>query len=531
MGPAPTNLRCLRPLSSGLTASSKPPLPTQGFGTLGPSKTTSPVLQVPIYSKVKFGEGNCPSNFGSNQTTSPGSNQTTSTCNSKVQKDLANASAECKLNYTSGTKFKFVNRHPATLPSGGVPHDEDLDNELFLDACMDLDNPDSLLYQEPSRPDFQFQGQMADNSVSERVAAAKRLRTTSSIMPMNLVGSNTFHLDRTRNKTLVGGISQPVETSPKSALRPSAMGPCLPQSNLGINTSPAAHPNFSCQTPKQPFQTPMVRSYSPSCSVTTPLRPATPQIHSQNSFMPRMANSGAQLLTTYGPVAPPPATPKAPCSTGSAGNLQTPVVTNHLVRLVTAVNKTPQLTGRLSSRAKTRRFPGPAGILPHHVRGLAGCRITYSSANCRNPPVRVKSPTPFKGQGVGKSNSAIIKIAPLQGNEGDFLLLWGPARLCKGLGDLERSEDCVADLPMARKKGKGSGVIHFLAPESYKKLFLYASHGSSAIILRLPQSSPDSGTAWQEPWEAENCPLPLQRYDPMGHTAASTLPCKDRLNL
>ncbi|XP_066485347.1 homologous recombination OB-fold protein [Tiliqua scincoides] len=359
LGPTPTNLRCLRPLSSGLTASSKPPIPTQDLGTLGPSETTFPVLQVPNYSRLKFGENNSPSNVRSNQTTSP--------CNSKVQKDLASLSTECKSNCTSGTRFKFVNRRPAALPTGGAPHGEDLDNELFLNACMDLDKPDSLSHQEPSRFDFKSQGQMEDNSVSERVATAKRPRTASSMMPMNPVGSDTLHLDKTRKETPVGVVGQPVKASPKSALRPTTMGPCLSQSNL--NTSLAAHPNFSYQTPKQPFQAPLVRSYSPSCSMNTPLRPATPQTHSQNSFMPRMASSGAQLLTAYGPTVTPPATPNAPCSTGSAGNLQTPVVTNHLVRLVTAVNKTPQLTGCLPSRSKTRRFPGPAGILPHHPDG------------------------------------------------------------------------------------------------------------------------------------------------------------------
>lgn len=47
--------------------------------------------------------------------------------------------------------------------------------------------------------------------------------------------------------------------------------------------------------------------------------------------------------------------------------LQTPVVTNHLVQLVTATNRTPQQPSRPSIRAKTRRFPGPAGLLPHQV--------------------------------------------------------------------------------------------------------------------------------------------------------------------
>lgn len=364
LDPTPINLRCLRPLSSGATASSNPAIHTQDLGTLGPSMP--PFLQVQNYSRPRFGEGNCLSNIGSNQAST-----SSLPASFKVQKDLAILSGECKSNCTSATRFKFVNRRPATLPIGDAPHGEDLDNELFLAACMDLDRPDSLSHQEPSRSDFKSWEQREDNSA----AAAKRLRTTSSVMLKSPVGSDALPLDSTRKEPPVGVNGQAVEAPPKI---PTTMGHCLIQSNQGINTSLAAFPNLSCQIPKQPLQAPLMRSFSPSCSVNTSLRSATPQMYNQNSFMPKMASSGAQLLTAYGPVATPPTTPKAPSSTGSAGNLQTPVVTNHLVRLVTAVNKTPQLTGHLSLRSKTRRFPGPAGILPHHVRGPAGCRITAS---------------------------------------------------------------------------------------------------------------------------------------------------------
>ncbi|XP_029784991.1 uncharacterized protein C17orf53 homolog isoform X2 [Suricata suricatta] len=75
-----------------------------------------------------------------------------------------------------------------------------------------------------------------------------------------------------------------------------------------------------------------------------------------------------------------PLQPRAPvssvrCPTGPPENprsslvpqavLQTPIVTNHLVQLVTAASRTPQHL----ARTKTRRFPGPAGILPHQHSG------------------------------------------------------------------------------------------------------------------------------------------------------------------
>ncbi|KAB1266127.1 uncharacterized protein Cadr_000019526 [Camelus dromedarius] len=53
----------------------------------------------------------------------------------------------------------------------------------------------------------------------------------------------------------------------------------------------------------------------------------------------------------------------------SAQALQTPVVTNHLVRLVTAASRTPQQPTHPITCAKTRRFPGPAGLLPHQHSG------------------------------------------------------------------------------------------------------------------------------------------------------------------
>uniref|UniRef100_A0A8D2ARB5 Homologous recombination factor with OB-fold n=1 Tax=Sciurus vulgaris TaxID=55149 RepID=A0A8D2ARB5_SCIVU len=66
-------------------------------------------------------------------------------------------------------------------------------------------------------------------------------------------------------------------------------------------------------------------------------------------------------LQSRAPVSPlesPVSIPKGPQAA-----LQTPIVTNHLVQLVTAANRTPQEP----TRAKMRRFPGPAGLLPHQA--------------------------------------------------------------------------------------------------------------------------------------------------------------------
>nr|KAF6454968.1 hypothetical protein HJG63_001724 [Rousettus aegyptiacus] len=63
-----------------------------------------------------------------------------------------------------------------------------------------------------------------------------------------------------------------------------------------------------------------------------------------------------------------PTSPGTPPSYLQAA-LQTPIVTNHLVQLVSAASRTPQQPTRTATHTKTRRFPGPAGILPHQHSG------------------------------------------------------------------------------------------------------------------------------------------------------------------
>ncbi|XP_062030861.1 homologous recombination OB-fold protein isoform X1 [Lepus europaeus] len=101
---------------------------------------------------------------------------------------------------------------------------------------------------------------------------------------------------------------------------------------------------------------------------------------------PRTPSSSCSARSTTGPRILPqsPLRPRAPgCSVESPvgipraphpslvpqAALQTPVVTNHLVQLVTAASRTPQLPGHRTPGAKTRRFPGPAGLLPHQHSG------------------------------------------------------------------------------------------------------------------------------------------------------------------
>ncbi|XP_064171603.1 homologous recombination OB-fold protein [Anguilla rostrata] len=65
---------------------------------------------------------------------------------------------------------------------------------------------------------------------------------------------------------------------------------------------------------------------------------------------------------SYGTASPsPPAVAPSP--------LRAPVFTNHLAQLVSAANKTPQELRPCQAPPKTRRFPGPAGLLPQQLHG------------------------------------------------------------------------------------------------------------------------------------------------------------------
>ncbi|XP_016134654.1 uncharacterized protein C17orf53-like [Sinocyclocheilus grahami] len=65
-------------------------------------------------------------------------------------------------------------------------------------------------------------------------------------------------------------------------------------------------------------------------------------------------------------------------STFTPRPLNTPVLTNHLVQLVSAANKTPQRPQSCMMPAKARRFAGPAGALPIQVSGRSLVDIVVS---------------------------------------------------------------------------------------------------------------------------------------------------------
>lgn len=81
---------------------------------------------------------------------------------------------------------------------------------------------------------------------------------------------------------------------------------------------------------------------------------------------------------------------------GPRTSLQTPVVTNHLVQLVTATTRTP-------ARAQTRRFPGPAGLLPQQVRDSSGPRTKDAGSRALGSSEKWLDPSTRRERGWGWS--------------------------------------------------------------------------------------------------------------------------------
>lgn len=111
----------------------------------------------------------------------------------------------------------------------------------------------------------------------------------------------------------------------------------------------------------------------PCPNATIPGRSHFPGPRTPNSISstPPRTVSGSFPRNPLQPRAPvssvrcPLSAPKSPHSSPvPQAVLQTPVVTTHLVQLVAAATRTPQPC----ARREMRRFPGPAGVLPHQVR-------------------------------------------------------------------------------------------------------------------------------------------------------------------
>lgn len=152
-----------------------------------------------------------------------------------------------------------------------------------------------------------------------------------------------------------------IQTRPDQCLRP-------------LSTAHQASASSSLNVPPRTFTTPL---QSPN---HRPVRqtafPQSPNLFSTPSPIARPLNRPQRPWETPGPSPQTRALFKtfspAPSSSSSSSApphpLHTPVLTNRLVQLVSASNKPSSKRPRSEShRPRTRRFPGPAGLLPEQV--------------------------------------------------------------------------------------------------------------------------------------------------------------------
>lgn len=196
------------------------------------------------------------------------------------------------------------------VPKKDIPAQDDFD-----DWDVDLEELDECVPQQTSAPDTDLE--------PDTISPAKRTRLS----------------DVSEDTPTVSSLRGFCRTTPK---------PAPPQSFIGSSCSTTFHP----QNNLQPF-------VPPGCRFTSPVTPGPVRATSQwqrGAVTPR-----PEHRSLFQAVSPAPSTPRTPRP------LHMPVLTNHLVQLVSAANKTPQRQRSDTVRPKTRRFPGPAGALPQQV--------------------------------------------------------------------------------------------------------------------------------------------------------------------
>ncbi|KAL7860719.1 hypothetical protein AOLI_G00170680 [Acnodon oligacanthus] len=117
---------------------------------------------------------------------------------------------------------------------------------------------------------------------------------------------------------------------------------------------------FVPQGPPQSLCQPFVKNSS-VCRFSSPGPVRASAIGQRGVVTPRISQGLQEtLFQAISPVTSQTRTPHP---------LNTPVLTNHVVQLVSAASKTPQRPRSDAVRSKMRRFPGPAGALPQQISG------------------------------------------------------------------------------------------------------------------------------------------------------------------
>ncbi|KAJ0001149.1 hypothetical protein NQD34_006169 [Periophthalmus magnuspinnatus] len=158
-------------------------------------------------------------------------------------------------------------------------------------------------------------------------------------------------------------VSTVTALSSAKVLRP--LSAAVPQTSGSTSEHPSAassipYPSTTIPSPHPQSVVPQSPGVFPGLTAASPCLRRGPEQMRQPLSTPVSSKHNRGLFESISPAAPPrPLTPSS---------LHTPVLTNRLVQLVSASNSKKRPRSE-SNRRRTRRFPGPAGLLPQQPQG------------------------------------------------------------------------------------------------------------------------------------------------------------------
>ncbi|XP_029428152.1 uncharacterized protein C17orf53 homolog isoform X2 [Rhinatrema bivittatum] len=419
-GPGPSVNRCLRPLTSSLQAPGGIQSAAHQLSDDHISKL-SPILGFQNSSKLATGTSlpprptHClrPVSSGHNHNAgSPALDFTDAqefwtlgcTVSTSTSKRCTSSIRDQQLPCSSSAKFKFTRKSaPVACSRGDCGNVVGLESEdaLFLSACTELDKPNTEEVLEPGKGEHRITHGLQEGASHIHIRedeACEGMITKKLCMAPSSYGTSSKVQREAGQLSQTGTQSMSEDPSPCPGLlnlRPSSAGGW--QHSLTFTSRPTP-PVTSALTPADTTRVrtlgmayqaagPGQASYQSGAGLSSsshqdpllfPFSTSSPQPFlaakvpgPQNCISPRKPHGTFQNPPTLKPRSEPPAcSPRTPSSSVTGpGALQTPVVTNHLVQLVTAAKKTPRTASWDLLQAKIRRFPGPAGILPHQHGG------------------------------------------------------------------------------------------------------------------------------------------------------------------
>ncbi|KAM4692066.1 homologous recombination OB-fold protein [Rhinophrynus dorsalis] len=272
-----------------------------------------------------------------------------------------------------------------------------MDDDELLSVCSELEAAvPERQYQTPE-PQLRLRS-IRDTSVSQQgsshpdISASRQLCRTGEGVQYQASGprlhlrgiqetqsgtSQCYHIHTSSSSTLAVHPNSK-ETGNLHPSGPTAKRPCL---RSIIETPPVTPHRAETQSfPTTPLQ---LRSGAQSMTnhrqTQNAVEPGAGRLWQRSSPMQNAQN--AQTVPGVPLSSPRPLIPSS---------LQTPVVTNHLVQLVTAANQTPRRLSWETPVPKERRFPGPAGMLPQKGIGRRLEDILVSTPHTPSHGARAK---------------------------------------------------------------------------------------------------------------------------------------------